>query len=72
MGSSVINIDPEIMGGTPVFQGTRVPIQTFFDYLAGGEDIDSFLEGFPSVKREQLEMLLREISHDYLAKVQSA
>lgn len=47
-----ISIDPEIMSGTPVFAGTRVPIQTIFDYLEGGEDLELFLEDFPSVTKE--------------------
>ena len=50
----VINIDKEILGGTPVFNGTRVPIKNLFDYLETGETIDEFLEDFPSVKREQI------------------
>ena len=45
--------DPEILGGTPVFRGTRVPVQNLLDYLAGGRPLDDFLEGFPSVSREQ-------------------
>ena len=49
----IIHSDPEILGGTPVFVGTRVPLQNLIDYLEGGESIDDFLEGFPSVKREQ-------------------
>jgi uncharacterized protein (DUF433 family) len=49
-----INIDPEIMSGAPVFRGTRVTIQTLFDYLEGGHPLDEFLEGFPSVTREQV------------------
>jgi uncharacterized protein (DUF433 family) len=44
----------EIMGGTPVFVGTRVPLQNLIDYLEGGESIEDFLDGFPSVKREQV------------------
>ncbi len=48
-----INIDPEIMGGTPVFNGTRVPVQTLFDYLEGGDSLDEFLDDFPSVTKEQ-------------------
>jgi uncharacterized protein (DUF433 family) len=72
MSVSVIHVDPEILGGTPVFRGTRVPVQTFFDYLAGGESLDSFLEGFPSVKREQLIAFLREMRDEYRAKVRSA
>jgi uncharacterized protein (DUF433 family) len=50
----VIHSDPEILGGTPVFVGTRVPLQNLIDYLEGGESIDDFLDGFPSVKREQV------------------
>ena len=50
----VIHSDPEIMGGTPVFAGTRVPMQNLIDALEGGDSIDEFLEGFPSVKREQV------------------
>ena len=51
---SPISVDAEILGGTPVFTGTRVPVQTLLDYLEAGESIDDFLEGFPSVKREQI------------------
>jgi uncharacterized protein (DUF433 family) len=50
---AVINSDPEILGGTPVFFGTRVPVQSLFDYLEGGETLDEFLQQFPSVKRDQ-------------------
>jgi len=46
--------DPDIMGGTPVLRGTRVPFQTFIECLEGGESIESFLEGFPSVSRDQV------------------
>ncbi len=46
--------DPEIMGGTPVFTGTRVPVQNLVDYLEGGESIEDFLDGFPSVQRAQV------------------
>ncbi|MHA4847352.1 DUF433 domain-containing protein [Flavitalea antarctica] len=53
-----INIDPEVLGGTPVFTGTRVPIQTIFDYLEGGDDVNEFLDDFPSVSKESaLEVL---------------
>jgi uncharacterized protein (DUF433 family) len=51
--AAVIHSDPEILGGTLVFVGTRVPAQTLFDYLEGGETLDEFLHQFPSVKREQ-------------------
>ena len=50
----IVHSDPEIMGGTPVFVGTRVPLQNLIDYLEGGESIEDFLDGFPSVKREQI------------------
>ena len=49
----VYHTDPEIMGGTPVFTGTRVPVQTLLDYLEGGDTLDEFLDGFPGVSREQ-------------------
>ena len=49
----IVHSDPEIMGGTPVFVGTRVPLQNLIDYLEGGESIEDFLDGFPTVKREQ-------------------
>jgi len=52
--AQVFHRDPEIMGGTPVFTGTRVPVQNLVDYLEGGESIDDFLTGFPTVKREQV------------------
>jgi len=54
MGKSVISCSPKVMGGTPVFSGTRVPVQTLLDYLESGESIDDFLAGFPSVNREQV------------------
>jgi len=52
MNYGPINIDPETMGGTPVFTGTRVPVQALFDYIETGETLDEFLENFPSVKKE--------------------
>jgi uncharacterized protein (DUF433 family) len=61
MDEEVIHSDPEILSGTPVFRGTRVPIKSLFDHLEAGESIDDFLEGFPSVRREQVIALL-EIS----------
>ena len=54
MEKKIINIDPEILGGTPVFYGTRVPIKNLFDYLETGESIETFLEDFESVKKEQV------------------
>ena len=50
---SVIHSDPDILGGTPVFVGTRVPLQNLIDYLEAGDSIDDFLESFPTVKRKQ-------------------
>jgi uncharacterized protein (DUF433 family) len=52
--------DPEILGGTLVFTGTRVPVQSLFDHLAAGDSIEDFLEGFPSVRREQVIAVLEE------------
>jgi uncharacterized protein (DUF433 family) len=54
MNNSVVSSSKEIMGGTPVFTGTRVPIQTLIDYLKAGDSIDEFLDGFPTVSREQV------------------
>ena len=53
MSTKVINIDPEILGGTPVFFGTRVPIESLFDHLEDGVSLDEFLDDFPTVGREQ-------------------
>lgn len=58
MANKVINVDKEILGGTPVFRGTRVPIKNLFDYLEEGETVEEFLEDFPSVTREQVERVL--------------
>ena len=60
MKQPVICRDPQVMGGTPVFCGTRVPVQTLLDYLEAGETIDQFLEGFPSVTREQVIAFLEQ------------
>lgn len=54
MKSSIVSVDPEIMGGTPVFRGTRVPIQTLLGYVEGGETIDEFLKDFPIVSRDMV------------------
>ena len=54
----IISSDPEILGGTPVFAGTRVPVQGLLDYLRSGDTLDTFLEDFPSVRREQAEAAL--------------
>ena len=52
--SQIITRDPEIMGGVPVFSGTRVPVSFLLEYLEGGDTIDEFLDGFPTVQREQV------------------
>ena len=49
----LINIDPEVLGGQPVFKGTRVPIETLFDHLEAGESVDDFLDQFPSISKQQ-------------------
>ena len=56
----LVSRDPNVMGGAPVFCGTRVPIQTLLDYLEAGESIDAFLEGFPSVTRAQVIAFLED------------
>ncbi|HET9493084.1 MAG TPA: DUF433 domain-containing protein [Chloroflexia bacterium] len=61
----LITRDPEIMSGTPVFKGTRVPIKTLIDYLEAGQTLDDFLESFPTVDREQATALL-ELAKHYL------
>lgn len=50
---SVVHSDPDILGGTPVFVGTRVPVQALIDYIEGGHPLDEFLDDFPTVSREQ-------------------
>ncbi|MFB2894401.1 DUF433 domain-containing protein [Aerosakkonemataceae cyanobacterium BLCC-F50] len=67
--SPVISTSPEIMGGTPVFANTRVPVQTLFDYLKAGESIDDFLDGFPTVTREQVIELLEEVGKQLVSMV---
>jgi uncharacterized protein (DUF433 family) len=59
--------DPEIMHGVPVFRGTRVPVQTLFDYLEGGETIEEFLQGFPTVSRDLALQALEEAKQLLLA-----
>ena len=58
---SVIETSPDMLGGIPVFRGTRVPISTLFDYLAAGDPIERFLDHFPTVKHEQVVALLEEV-----------
>ena len=63
----IISSTRSVMGGTPVFAGTRVPVQTFIDYIEGGESIDDFLDGFPTVTREQVIAFLEEAKKRMLA-----
>lgn len=60
MKEPVVSSSKDVMGGTPVFAGTRVPIQTLIDYLTAGDSIDDFLEGFPTVQREQIVEFLQQ------------
>jgi len=60
MKQHILTRSPDVMGGAPVFSGTRVPVQTLLDYLEAGESIDDFLEGFPSVTRAQVIAFLEE------------
>ena len=68
MNYRAINIDADIMGGTPVFTGTRVPIQTLFDYIEGGDDLNKFLDDYPTVSKltaiEVLEMAKKSLSSE--------
>jgi uncharacterized protein (DUF433 family) len=68
IGSLPINVDPEIVSGTPVFDGTRVPIDALFNNLSAGVSLDDFLDNFPSVSREQALAVLK-FSHDTLQKL---
>ena len=65
--SSIVKIDPEILGGTPCFFGTRVPVRILFEYIEGGDTIDTFLDQFPSVEREQAIQLLEDCQRALLA-----
>jgi uncharacterized protein (DUF433 family) len=69
MKQPVVSRSPEIMGGTAVFCGTRVPVQTLLDYLEGGESIDDFLAGFPSVTREQVVTFLEQAKDSLIESV---
>ncbi len=61
----LINVDKEILGGTPVFMGTRVPVKNLFDYLEEGESIAEFMEDFPTVKKQQINDIL-QMAHQLL------
>ena len=68
MAQPIVTSSPDILSGTPVFAGTRVPVQALIDYLEGGETIDDFLAGFPTVKREQIVAFLEEATARMIAK----
>lgn len=75
MKNEIVSVSAEVMGGTPVFAGTRVPVRTLIEYLEGGESIDDFLEGFPTVTKEQviafleaaLKAMLVRVNYDEIA-----
>lgn len=67
-----IHSDPDILGGTPVFVGTRVPVQTLLDYLEAGDPLDEFLQDFPSVSREQAVAVLELAKEMLLARAVAA
>jgi uncharacterized protein (DUF433 family) len=68
MMERVVVRDPEVMHGMPVFRGTRVPFQTLFDYLKGGETLEDFLEGFPTVSRETALRALEEAKQLFVSQ----
>ena len=67
MKTKIVVSSPNVMGGTPVFRGTRVPVQTLMDYIENGQTIDDFLEGFPTVTRAQVVDFLEEAKESILA-----
>jgi uncharacterized protein (DUF433 family) len=69
MKQRVVSRSPDVMGGTVVFHGARVPVQTLLDYLEAGESIDDFLEGFPTVTRGQVIAFLEEAKDRVIAAV---
>jgi len=69
---SVISVSPEVMSGTPVFAGTRVPVKNLLDFLAAGDSLDDFVEQFPTVKREQAVALIALAKKLLLARVDEA
>jgi len=69
MSNSLITISPKVMRGTPVFAGTRVPVQPLFEYLEAGDTIDDFLDGFPTVTRQQVVAVLEAAKVRVLTEV---
>ena len=72
LSEPLIHSDPEILGGTPVFVGTRVPVRTFLEYLEHGHPLDVFLDHFPSVRREQAVAVLELAKEMLLARASAA
>ncbi len=68
MEQPIVTSSPEILSGTPVFAGTRVPVQSLIDYLEGGETLDDFLDGSPTVKREQIVAFREKAASQMIAK----
>ena len=66
---SVVHSDPEILGGTPVFVGTRVPVQTLIDHIEGGATLDEFLADFPTVRPQQARLVLEQATRALLDRV---
>jgi uncharacterized protein (DUF433 family) len=66
--ASLITRSDDILGGTPVFAGTRVPVQTLFDYLEEGDTLDEFLDDFPAVSREHAIKVLEKMKETFLAQ----
>lgn len=66
--TDLINRSEKILGGTPVFAGTRVPVQTLFDYLEEGDTLDEFLDDFPAVSREHSIKVLEKMKETFLAQ----
>jgi uncharacterized protein (DUF433 family) len=69
---AIVSVSPDVMSGTPVFRGTRVPIKNLLDYLAAGESLDEFLDQFPTVKREQASALIELAEELLLSKIDEA
>jgi uncharacterized protein (DUF433 family) len=65
----IVHSDPNILGGTPVFVGSRVPVQALLDYLEGGDTIEEFLDDYPTVSREQAVAFLEEAGRALMAKI---
>lgn len=66
MRTDLVNIDPDILGGTPVFKGTRVPVKALWEYLENGKPLDVFLDHFPSVSKAQAIAVLKSAEHSML------